>query len=168
MESSSLDKSRGIIPGSLSEKERDGCFFLFANYKSGKYPLLATQCRDPSKQISGETSRNYRDHKLNSAAKWSNSTFLESLKSMDNILTLREFMFDSDNLSRGMKMGNQWKERYPRTLVVDKLPKTFQTSFLVSLNVISLYWIGQWTIKLIIVISFISSGVRVIKHSVST
>ena len=33
--------------------------------------------------------------------------FLESLKSMDNILTLREFMFDSDNLSRGMKMGNQ-------------------------------------------------------------
>ena len=57
-------------------------------------------------------------------------------------------------------------KRYPRTLVVDKLPKTFQTSFLVSLNVISLYWIGQWTVKLIIVISFISSGVRVIKHSV--
>ena len=66
-----LDKSRGIIPRrSEWERERGTDVSFFCQLRVWKISSIGRCRRVPSKQISGETSRNYWDHKLSSATKW--------------------------------------------------------------------------------------------------
>ena len=79
LESSFLDKSRGITPRrSEWEIERGGDVSFFCQLRVWKISSIGHCRRVPSKQISGETSRNNRDHKLSSASKWLKSNVLES------------------------------------------------------------------------------------------
>ena len=126
MESSSLDKSRGIIPGKFGLRKSgewtDVSFFC--QLQVWKISCLGHR-RNPSKQISGETSRNYRDHQLNSATLKVKIVFSVKFE-VDNIFAWRELMFDLDNLLREIKIENQWLLYLP-TLVLDKFSTTFPT-----------------------------------------